>query len=550
MSSKLMPGETPKTNSAISELESAIQRYTHALTTLEDTSSPSKETVLEVLTARDTVQAELSNQSHIPTGSLIKVNDLDHRLKQESNKITTVDLTEWHAIFNPKVDAWWWFLEPPKHQWDNLDWLWTILTVVFLTLSLSLTIDIASRFLSDGADTVGASVTAIQSVLTIWAGRTAFTKTGQESIKAILTRLKIPHYFWEEVICGIAFCLLLFSLIVRFFVLPQMAIVYENIGDGYNHSNKNTPELAAAISSNERALLLNPDYIEPHYNLGELYEKLQDKKKALDEYQIAVENNFTRAYNRLGRRYIIDEKYYQASSLLLRGLKLTDYNDNDTDNTYVNPVISKFFKKLGWDWIKQNTSNDQEKKQVKYYLLKNLGWARLKQNRYAEAKRHLQDAINLDKQKAPAYCLLAKVLQAEKNEAGKTNTEITKNWIYCLAYASSSNIDEDQWIEEARQHLETPLNLGKNQVIPDELPVKTLEIGTVEIAEGVGESILLRGRDTIPVSTGEKLDSGDLLRIDRGADVVINCKNNHKWHIPEDIWVGVNNGCREPKTIE
>ncbi|NEP24376.1 MAG: tetratricopeptide repeat protein [Moorea sp. SIO3I6] len=448
-----MPGETPKTNSAISELESAIQRYTHALTKLEDTSSsgsipfwqiylfmwavesqsyslmryvsskvgssrsPSKEIVLEVLTARDTVQAELTNQSQIPTGSLIKVNDLDNRLKQETNKITTVvDLTEWHSILNPKVDAWWWFFKPPKHRWDYLDWLWKILTVVFLTSSLSLTVDISSRFLSGGPDTLGAFFSATQSVLTLLAGRSALTKPGQESIKRALTRLNIPQYFWEEVSCGIAFSLFLISITFRL-SLPQIAVFYKNLGDRY--TSKNPPQYAAAISSYKQALTLNPDYIEPHYELGRVYEKLQDHEKALAEYKIAVQDDIDRAYNNLGRRYIIDKKYYQASSLLLTGLIL---NEND---------------------------------EVRYYLLKNLGWARLKQNRYAEAKKRLEEAINLDNTKAPAYCLLAQVLE----EAGDNNTAIImENWRYCFLYASSFNIDEDKWIDQARQRLDTGLN--------------------------------------------------------------------------------------------
>ncbi|NET80805.1 MAG: tetratricopeptide repeat protein [Moorea sp. SIO1F2] len=457
-----MPGETPKTNSAISELESAIQRYTHALTKLEDTSSsgsipfwqiylfmwavesrsyslmryvsskvgssrwpkghatrtPSKEIVLEVLTARDTVQAELSNQSQIPIGSLIKVNDLDNRLKQETNKITTVvDLTEWHSILNPKVDAWWWFFKPPKHRWDYFDWLWKILTVVFLTSSLSLTVDISSRFLSGGPETLGAFVTATQSVLTLLAGRSALTKPGQESIKRALTSLNIPNYLWEEVSCGIAFSILLISVTFRL-SLPQIAVIYKNLGDRYIFENS-PPEFAAAISSYKRALFLNPDYVEPHYKLGLVYEELQENKKALSEYKIAVQDDFEVAYNNLGRMYILDKKYYQASSLLLRGL---DLNEND---------------------------------EVRYYLLKNLGWARLKQNRYAEAKRHLQDAITLDKEKAPAYCLLAQVLE----EAGDNNTAIImNNWASCLGYSSSYNIDEDKWIDQARQRLETGFN--------------------------------------------------------------------------------------------
>ncbi|AOW98666.1 hypothetical protein BJP34_03700 [Moorena producens PAL-8-15-08-1] len=414
-----MPGESPKTNSAISTLESAIQGYTHALTKLEDTSSPSKEIVLEVLTARDTVQAELRNQSNIPIGSLIKVNDLDNRLKKENHKITTVvDLTEWHSILNPKVDAWWWFFKPPKHRWDYLDWLWKILTVVFLTSSLSLTVDISSRFLSGGPDTLGAFVAATQSVLTLLAGRSALTKPGQESIKRALTRLNIPNYLWEEVSCGIAFSLFIISVTFRL-SLPEIAVFYKNIGDRYIFDENSPPQFAAAISSYKRALVLNPDYVEPHYKLGVVYEKLQDKEKAIAQYKIALQDDIDRAYNNLGRMYITNKKYYQASSLLLRGLDLT------------------------------------KKDKVRYNLLTNLGWARLKQNRYAEAKRRLQDAITLDKEKAPAYCLLAQVLE----ETGDNNTAIImKNWESCLGYASSYNIDQDKWIDQARQRLDTGLN--------------------------------------------------------------------------------------------
>ncbi|AOY79173.1 MULTISPECIES: tetratricopeptide repeat protein [Moorena] len=429
-----MPEETPKTNSAISKLESAIQRYTHALTTLEDASSPSKETVLEVLTARDTVQAELSNQSQIPTGSLIKVNDLDHRLKQDTNKITTVDLTEWHAIFNPNVEAWWWFLEPPKHRWDYLDWLWKILTIVFLILSFSLTVDISEHFLSGGApDTLEVFVTASEGVLTLLVGRTAFTKTGQELIKNALTRLNIPNYFWQEVICGIAFSLFLICVIV-YFLLPKIADFYNHLGD--QDIQHNHPKFAAAISDYKRAVALNPDYAESHYHLGTIYEELQENQKALSQYKIAVKDNFIPAYNKLGRMYIIDQKYAQASFWLRRGL----------------------------DLINEETENDKDNdKEVKYNLLTNLGWAMLEQKYYDEAKYNLENAKKLYNNKAPAYCLLAQVLEAEKNEADEKNTEtknteIINNWGYCYEYANTNNIDENKWFYQARQHLKTPLN--------------------------------------------------------------------------------------------
>ncbi|NEQ83189.1 MAG: hypothetical protein F6K26_24150, partial [Moorea sp. SIO2I5] len=61
----------------------------------------------------------------------------------------------------------------------------------------------------------------------------------------------------------------------------------------------------------------------------------------------------------------------------------------------------------------------------------------------------------LDKEKAPAYCLLAQVLEEE----GDNNTAIIiNNWASCLGYSSSYNIDQDKWIDQARQRLETGFN--------------------------------------------------------------------------------------------
>ncbi|NEP49465.1 MAG: hypothetical protein F6K65_11835 [Moorea sp. SIO3C2] len=81
------------------------------------------------------------------------------------------------------------------------------------------------------------------------------------------------------------------------------------------------------------------------------------------------------------------------------------------------------------------------------------------------------------------------------------------------------------------------------QVIADESPV-----GIVREVQGVGEIKRSNQDVSIPVSIDEKLYSGDLLRIDKGAYVVIEChnNNNNKWTIPEGILVGVNNGCERP----
>ncbi|NES44916.1 MULTISPECIES: hypothetical protein [unclassified Moorena] len=88
-----------------------------------------------------------------------------------------------------------------------------------------------------------------------------------------------------------------------------------------------------------------------------------------------------------------------------------------------------------------------------------------------------------------------------------------------------------------------------NKLIADQLP-----LGTVDTAQGVGKIFRLSENVSIPVSIGEELYRGDLLRIDKGAYVVIECHNNNnnnkwtipEWTIPEGILVGVNNGCERP----
>jgi tetratricopeptide (TPR) repeat protein len=110
--------------------------------------------------------------------------------------------------------------------------------------------------------------------------------------------------------------------------------------------------------------------------------------------------------------YILEKDYIAAVDLLLKGLLLAEH--------------------------------DAEK----YALHKNLGWARLGQGRYAEAKAELMAAIDLDKEQAPAYGLLAQALEAlgEKEDA-------LVAWENCLRYASSYRPDEDTWIGLARLRL-------------------------------------------------------------------------------------------------
>lgn len=176
-----------------------------------------------------------------------------------------------------------------------------------------------------------------------------------------------------------------------------------------NYLNYQLPE---AVSDLSKSLQLDPNFAETHYNLGLIYEDLQDFDRAGSEYRLAMLGGLAAAYNNLARLHILNEDYAAAVDLLFKGLKLAEY---EAEN---------------------------------YALRKNLGWARLGQGRYAEAKAELMIAIDLDGKKASAYGLLAQALE----ELGE-KTEALLAWENCLKYASSYQRDEDTLIDLARQRL-------------------------------------------------------------------------------------------------
>jgi tetratricopeptide (TPR) repeat protein len=389
--------------------EESIQRYGQALEALEEEQpAPSAGQVVAVLTARDQVAAVLQIPGQAGANDLMKVLQLDSRLKQQTTRIVkAVPLAEWRTSFAPPEKAWWWFLEMPLSKWDRIDWLWTASTILCLTISLGLVVDISSRFLSGGPDTWASMTVVGQSMLTLLAAGGALTIAGREGIKRILSSLHIPPNLWQEAKLILAVALLSILLILRF-SLPTIAVGYNNRGlQSYMAGN-----LTSARFDYQRAIKLNPDYIEAHYNLALLYEDLQKIPDAQSEYLIAVLGGLDAAYNNLARLDILDQNYAAAVPLLKQGLLV---------------------------------ARDDA---AKYDLHKNLGWARLGQARYEEATAELQAAIDLAPERAPAHCLLAQALEA-RNNATDSQTE----WNLCLTYADASRPDEDDWIGLARQHL-------------------------------------------------------------------------------------------------
>jgi tetratricopeptide (TPR) repeat protein len=249
--------------------------------------------------------------------------------------------------------------------------------------------------------------------------RSELTEAGQQRFENTLIQLGVPHQYREPI--KFLTLLMLFGFLLGFwFLIPTISEIYNQQG---LRSAKNG-NLGTAQENYQRAIALDPDNVSAHYNLGNLYEDLQEFDKAKTEYLIAVQGNVPEAYNNLGRLFIQQKKYPEAVSLIQQGLLLAGKTEGPTE--------------------------------VKYNLFKNLGWARFEQNRDLEAWQALQVATGIAKNPeiAPyisnpgsSYCLLAQVLDRQKKPA-------IAEWQKCNELGSTLNPDEDTWLNLSYQKLQ------------------------------------------------------------------------------------------------
>lgn len=411
-------------------LKAALDEYQTALESLK--SNPTETKLQQVMTARKEVQGILRQEETVAAGLLEYLTALDLDLAEQRTRLLPEEnldeLESWDNIIESTLSECWWQGKQATHKswWEKLDWLWSGLTLVLLTISVSLTADAATRFLSGGFDALSALTIAIPSVLALLTSGT-LTKVGKDARQYLFSRWNIAPRRWE--ISTLAFSLLLLiSLAIFHQSYGFMATKFNQHGVIHYQANR----LDSALSDYQRAIALQPNYAEAHYHLGLLYEDLQKLKEAKTEYQLAVENGsdspaslpMLKARNNLGRLHLLEKKYELAI-----------------------PPLLEVFNALDEEQVEAN----EEYKKLKYTVLKNLGWAQLELGNTVEAKIKLQEAIQLFEQKASGHCLLAQVYE-KQNRPKLTIAE----WKKCRTLVDISNPDEYRWLSIAREKLETP----------------------------------------------------------------------------------------------
>ena len=389
--------------------------------------------VLTILTIRDEVEEALKESPQASVKNLNIIIKLDRQFKETLKKLIerdyklrkksksesphreftpAIQLSEWRASLNPQEEAWWWFGDKEVPQ-SNSDWVWRAISISCWTISLSLFGDITPRFLTGRPDWCSTLAVSIQSVFALLTGGSLLTQEGRKALTNIIPR-RFPRRYGDKAGVFSSFALMLLLIGFRL-SLPLFALWYNHWG----WQNYEQGKLLRAESDYQRAIALNPDYIQAQFNLGLLYEDLQEFKQARTQYKIAFKQEYLPAWNNIARLYILEEKYSEAEQLLWQlQLRYFDKMDNQTKSAF---------------W-------------------KNFGWVKWKQEKYQQAKDNLEQAIALkadSEQWAAPNCLLAQVLEELKEQP-----TALKHWETCLIEHRIHDPDELKWGAIAAERLE------------------------------------------------------------------------------------------------
>lgn len=156
-----------------------------------------------------------------------------------------------------------------------------------------------------------------------------------------------------------------------------------------------------------------------YYNLGNLYEEQGDLQNAEKYYKIVAKTNTKQsidANNNLARLLILSNDIKSAEAIINQALQQQP-----------DPVS-------------------------RAALLKNQGWINLLKRNYPQARRQLQESLQLDPNRTDTYCLLAQV-----DERSQQIANANKNWESCLLGDSITPEVREWQLPKLRQLLQKTL---------------------------------------------------------------------------------------------
>ena len=384
---------------------------------------------LTVLRSRAVLQIWIASAPPPGVYTLQQLQRLDQRLRQQASALSKViDFPAYRQSLAPPVEQWWWQLDRHLPRQHHDDWLYRGAGILVWTISLGLLGDLSRRVFLGGPGVAGVSAIAVSGLLTLLNARSELTAAGREGFEQLLERFGVPAHWREAAKLG-ASGLLALGLLGFWLLLPSLSGLYNHWGNQAVKAGR----LGSGEQNYQRAIALHPDNGDAHYNLGVVYEDLQQLEAAETHYRIAMQGEAPQAYNNLGRLLLQppDADPGAAVEVLTRGL------EHAKNQEAALKADDSFYS-------------------TQYSLYKNLGWARLQQGRYSEAVFPLRAAIGLLQRPeakaeilnpASAHCLFAQVLELQGDASA------IPSWEACYQLSRPSNPEEDAWRFQACQRL-------------------------------------------------------------------------------------------------
>ena len=306
---------SPAPASAPAPLEDLVAQYETLLGALEAKDPPSCSTVYPLLLLRDQVAAVSGRDGSVPPLAVAeKICTLDRRLRRVLMR-TPLDggatLEELRDAVQPPDQNWWW-----QHLRSPSPW-WTVGAVLLLTFSVTLITDFTRRILSNDPDDLGILTIAVQALFAV-AATSTFTDSGRQWIEAVLAHFDVKSQYqprWKLAATG-----LLFAIVLTIWASVPDGLAWRSNNQAVRAENANSPE---ALPLYQRAIALNPEMPQAHFNLGTFYEKSYQYDKATGEYQeaLVVDPEDLRAYANLSRLFILANQPFNALRVADDGVK-------------------------------------------------------------------------------------------------------------------------------------------------------------------------------------------------------------------------------------
>jgi len=299
---------------------------------------------------------------------MAKIAPLDQKLYANRNiLLSKVDLEQWRLTANPSPDHWWWYLLPivESPEWSKFDWIWTLLSILFLVGTVTLMIQVLPIITGNGLSILESFTLVGPGAMATIVGSSLRGGAGKENLIRTMKKLKIPGYLCSEITCliaGLLFC-------GSFWARQNLPDHYFQLALKTGEDHYQLSKLLDAEKSFKTALKIpdqTPESIARVYNnLGLVYESTGRNDEAIDAYTMAVQMGNKQALNNMGRVYIAKDDLPMAETYLKMGIERTKNTSDATD--YL----------------------------LQYKLRRNLGWTYLEGKRYLEAERELRTAVNI-----------------------------------------------------------------------------------------------------------------------------------------------------------